>query len=471
MDPVKFSRRFVFVIALIILALISACNMPEIGTSNGTSFMTETVMAFNTMLASTEQALLGTLTPEPVSTASPQGQTDAETPSEPSVTATEIVHLMTPSEPGWISRWFQDTNSSVSAGQGIVYAGDDFSRNLYERPFTRTDMQYRPDLDILKAEIASDGNFFYILITLQGPHSGNNGFPAAYSVELDTDLDGRGDYLVIAENLASTTWTIQGVSAFSDPNNDVGGFKPILSESSNLANGYEQILFDLDHLQDPDAAWARISTSNPNQVQLAFKRSMVGNPARFLWGVWSDDGVKDPALYDYNDHFTLSDAGSPYQGTYYPLKALHSLDNTCREVFGFTPTGEIPGLCLVPPTPTPSPTPTITRTTTLTPALTGSLTGKVFIDNNKNGSQDSGEPGWGSDLTVTIGGGTCASPDGTGTGLAVDANGNFGIGNRNPGNYCVSISTSYTLTTPDKVNITIPPGGSQHVIFGLETLY
>jgi len=57
-------------------------------------------------------------------------------------------------------------------------------------------------------------------------------------------------------------------------------------------------------------------------------------------------------MLDYVDRFTVEEAGSPERSEKeYPLKALHSVDNACREAYGFKPNGEEPGLC-----PRPEPT-------------------------------------------------------------------------------------------------------------------
>jgi hypothetical protein len=112
--------------------------------------------------------------------------------------------------------------------------------------------------------------------------------------------------------------------------------------------GYDQVIFSVKDLEDPDAAWARISPKGSAIVDLAFKRSLVDGADKFLWNVWTDDGVKNPASFDYNDHFSASEAGSPFKGADYPLKALAQVDNTCRETYRFTPTTDIPGLCSPP---------------------------------------------------------------------------------------------------------------------------
>ncbi len=140
--------------------------------------------------------------------------------------------------------------------------GDDFVANLYERPFTETEMVYRPDVDIKKAEISSDDTFYYVIITLSGEHP-DGGLQAAYGVEIDEDRDGRGDLLVVADNPTSTSWSIDGVSIHRDSNNDVGGSSIMRPDSGYAGDGYDQVVFSKDMLDDPDAAWARMSTGTP----------------------------------------------------------------------------------------------------------------------------------------------------------------------------------------------------------------
>jgi hypothetical protein len=62
-------------------------------------------------------------------------------------------------------------------------------------------------------------------------------------------------------------------------------------------------------------------------------------------------------MLDYVDQFTNQQAGSPVRSNpYYPLKALYAIDNTCRQAYGFVPTGYEPQLCppIVPVEPTKS---------------------------------------------------------------------------------------------------------------------
>jgi hypothetical protein len=123
-------------------------------------------------------------------------------------------------------------------------------------------------------------------------------------------------------------------------------------------DGYDERVFNAGIGDDPDAAWVRRAPTFPQRVQLAFKHSLIGSASTFLWGGWSEAAVNEPAWFDYNDHFTLAQAGSPAIGNdHYPLAELYSLDNTCRWTYGFEPTSDYPGLC-----PLPSPTPTATHT-------------------------------------------------------------------------------------------------------------
>ena len=52
-------------------------------------------------------------------------------------------------------------------------------------------------------------------------------------------------------------------------------------------------------------------------------------------GAWAGTLV-DPAMFDYHDHMTHVEAGSPNPGyEVYPLKAMAEIDNTCRLAINF----------------------------------------------------------------------------------------------------------------------------------------
>jgi hypothetical protein len=210
---------------------------------------------------------------------------------------------------------------------------------------------------------------------------------------------------------------------------------------------------------DPDAVWVRRHPSDSNRVQLAFKRSLIENDTHFMWGVWSDEGMRDAGLLDYHDSFTHDQAGSPAINlAQYPLKELFSVDNTCRWGFGFDPVGNEPGVCYIAPTPTPTPIPP-----TPTPILPGSISGGVFQDANGNGARNLGELGLGGE-TVTLGEGACDSSGAGSTSTA--SNGSYQFNNLQPGTYCVTSTTpngcSWPATTPRKHTVNV--GNGENVV-------
>jgi hypothetical protein len=136
----------------------------------------------------------------------------------------------------------------------------------------------------------------------------------------------------------------------------VGHNTPVRSDPPQTGNGYDELVFDQGKGADPDLAWARVASTKPNEVWFAFKSSLIQNSGEFLWGAWAQNGGLHPDWLDYNDHFTHDQAGSPLPGiNQYPMKELAEMDNTCRWTVGFTPLGNEPGLCPLPPTPTPVP--------------------------------------------------------------------------------------------------------------------
>jgi len=238
-----------------------------------------------------------------------------------------------------------DVNSSNMATKKGAAGGEAFAQGLYERPFNATTMDtYFPYLDIINLEGFKDDTWGYATITMAGADA-NGHLPAKYGVELDLNKDGRGDWLILASNPSSTDWTTQGVQAWKDSNGDVGGATPMYADKIG-GDGYETLVFDQGKGDNPNDAWVKIAANDPNTVEIAFKLSMLGNPASYALGGWAGTSMLNPALFDLNDHMTHQQAGSPLHDlTTYPLKALAEIDNTCRLAIGFAPTGKEPGLC------------------------------------------------------------------------------------------------------------------------------
>jgi hypothetical protein len=247
-----------------------------------------------------------------------------------------------PGGPFSIEGSVEDADSSKHASEKRVLSGDSYRANFFERPFTATSMNYLPDVDILNGFISTDSEYLYFIIELAGSNP-NGGLQASYGMELDTDKDGRGNYSIWALNPVGTNWSTNAVTILYDSNHTVGGKDANIADSSiYLGDGYETTIPNNGVKQ----AWVRISPTSASTVQIAVPRSIIGNPAEFLWGVWADNGLKNPNLFDYDDHYTYKDAGSPISGNqYYPLKLVPAIDNTCRRPYGFSPGYRISNMC------------------------------------------------------------------------------------------------------------------------------
>jgi len=260
-----------------------------------------------------------------------------------------VQHLVEPGEPPPESLFLVDVSSAGSASEGRATGGDNFNRNRFERPFTANVMDYRPDLDIVWSGVSAEGDWLYFQIQLEAPVGPPTGLFGTYAVEIDLDLDGRGDWWIAVRKPESEIWSTDGVRALTDANEDVGGATPMSADPPpSLGDGYEELLFDQGSGEDPDAAWARVQYGEHVMVVIAVHRPLLDGDGSFLWGVWADDGLNDPALLDYSDAFSAQEAGSPIKADAgYPVKAVSAVDNTCRMYFGFAPTGNEPGICVV----------------------------------------------------------------------------------------------------------------------------
>jgi len=238
-----------------------------------------------------------------------------------------------------------DVESSGTGPEGRAPYGDSFNINLLERPFLQ-DMTYVPDLDIKTFSISEDNDWYFISIGLIGKDP-NNSLGISYDVELDVDKDGFGDFIITANPPYSSDWTVENVKIYNDENHNTAGISPLKSDAPVESDGYETLMFDGGQGigYDPDLAWVRMTHQENAEIQFAFKKNLSGNI--FMVGVMADAGLKDLTKLDYVDRFTEEDAGSPVKDRQsYPLKALYSVDNTCREAVGFEPTGFEPMSCV-----------------------------------------------------------------------------------------------------------------------------
>jgi hypothetical protein len=272
-----------------------------------------------------------------------EAETEAEEEApEPEVTEplpTKEPAIM-PSDPPESERTLEDSDSSIKADENRTLSGDNILDNLYERPFTAREMIYQPELDIYTVDFAYEGDFFYFTITLNGMDLDSD---TMYGIEFDRTKTGRGDLLVLTHHPGSE-WSLENMLALTDSDGDVGGPQPIVADEGYEGNGYDtQVELVEDHL-----AFARISPDDPLVVQIAVSLALLEFPEEFLWGAWVDGGLQDFSMFDYNDAIGPGAAGSPLKDSDdYPIKALYSLDNTCRLPFGFEQeSSTAPGTCI-----------------------------------------------------------------------------------------------------------------------------
>jgi len=292
-----------------------------------------------------------TATELPAMTQAPPVETNTPLPTIPVAhpTSTPIQHQSIPGElPSEQSGRAGDQDSSVTSTQKRAPGGDRFTFGQFERPFNADTMDvYFPNLDIQETWLYQDDVWIFAVIMIEGGND-NGKLSGRYGFEIDANADSRGEWLVLVDNPSSSDWSTQGVQVWFDTNDDVGGITSVnADDDSPGGNGYETMLFDSNQGDDPDLAWARISPDDPNTVQLAVKRSLLGGDDTYIVGMWAGSGIFDPAMFDLNDQFTHEQAGAALIDFeyFYPIKAISELDNTCRMAIGFQPTGAESGLC------------------------------------------------------------------------------------------------------------------------------
>jgi hypothetical protein len=432
-------------IALALIALIAtslACGLPTSNQAEVDEAVQATLAARDSISA--DEPVVGDGGDEGAA-AEVEQATEEPSPEPPTPTAT-VQHQVIPTSPGSVASFMTDRSTAALAGERRAIA-DNFDINLLERPLTAESMDYKDYLDITRGELSLNPPFVYVTIHLEGsaPTDGT----AAYGVEVDTDVDGHGDWLILGMVPPDSTWTTDGVRACRDANGDVGGPTPMRTDLPHASrDGYEDCVFDSGYGVGPDEAWIRRDPGHADRVQIAFLFTLIGSDGQFMWGAWSDDEVKEPGWFDYHDHFTLAEAGSPAsESSQYPLKAMAQMDNTCRWGYGFTPNGSEIGVCYVPPTPTPEPQ--------------GSITGYVYAG---RGSSPSSERL--SNVTVTLGQGSCSSSGYKST--STNGDGFYSFNQLPPGTYCVTVvkstlpSASYGWGTMYPSGFPSPPGASPY---------
>ena len=281
--------------------------------------------------------------------------TPPPTPSLPPVviTPTEQTHILKPANPVGREQTIHDQVNKNYASQRRAYGGDEYKVGRFERPFDQT-MAYLGYLDIVKSTmVRTDPTFIYITIQVADPVASAVEQPAFFGLELDLNRDGRSRYLIRGTRPLDEKWTSAGMDVWESTTSAL----PLAEISTGIpvtgSFGFDRDLLLDGKGHDIDMAWIRLKPGLADTVEIAFKNSLVGGEkGAFIWRPFTDGAPFAPGLYDLQNSFTLEQAGSPISGeTYYPLKAVYAVDNTCRVASGFDATGKEPGLCPLPPPP------------------------------------------------------------------------------------------------------------------------
>lgn len=239
---------------------------------------------------------------------------------------------------------YYDVESAATAPEKRAPYGDSYDINLFERPFLQ-DMTYVPDLDIRFFSLSEDEQWIYFSFKLTSSNP-NNSLGINYGVEVDKNLDGYGDFIILATAPFTNDWATDYVKIYADNNTNTAGISPIRSDAPFSSDGYETLVFDGGQLNnsDPDIAWVRTTNETYATLQFAIKKTFIG--PTFMYGVFADAGLKDISKFDYVDQFTEAEAGSPVRAkNTYPLKAVFAIDNTCWQAYGFQPNMFEPKIC------------------------------------------------------------------------------------------------------------------------------
>jgi hypothetical protein len=273
------------------------------------------------------------------------------TPVSPLPASTD--QSMVPGTPSGKEQVIYDQVDTSTAKQKQSYGGEQYSVGKFERPFDQQ-MNYLPYLDIVKSTLQrADPNFIYATIQVASPISTSEAKPAQYGLELDTNLDGRSEYLVLADKPLSTEWTVTGVNVWKSTSAEtaVSGAGSSIPVTGSM--GFDQNLFAAGKGTDTGLAWVRLSPTKADTVEIAFKNTLIGGEkGKFIWYPITDGAAFSSKSYDLNVNYTLEQAGSPLkENANYPLKDVYAVDNTCRVASGYIASGKEIGLCPLPPPP------------------------------------------------------------------------------------------------------------------------
>lgn len=328
-------KKWVIVLMMGVVLVSSGCS----AVNNNEAETTEPLPVNQVAATSAEGALSA---PEAVEEPSTETNIEPTAPAPtPDEAISEIVHATRPDVPVYS----QSLPGECNTGYAYTFPGftvkppcDNTNINLFERAVSVDLADFYHYVDILSAKAGKDNNWHYLSMELFGAGLPPEGVDLTYYFELDVDQDGRGDILLAVQNLDLyiTDWTVSGVQVYGDGNKDNGGMTAIRPDK-NSGDGYEMLLFDGGVGDDPDLVWVRHNPDRIQQVEFAFKPSLLNGRSSFMWWAGARLGEFDPAAFDFVDS--------------QDLKAFYAVDTTCGMVQGQETAYNI-RKCYIPPTPT-----------------------------------------------------------------------------------------------------------------------
>ena len=229
---------------------------------------------------------------------------------------------------------------------------DDWSQDLYERPFNNSDHNhYYADQDLVQIKTTDDDDWWYFWIELYGTY--DDELDEMYGIEADIDGDGCTDWFWtsdsptqnLREKVGYDRWNWEGVIAYYDsdttanPDDNVGGATCFVPDAGWSGDGFETMVDDQnqsgsDYYQD--GLWAMSPSGVDDKVLiLAVAKDMVaernGNvvPETIWYRGWAESGLQDNANYHHHDKYTNSEAGDAYQSwPNYPTQNVYEDDTT-----------------------------------------------------------------------------------------------------------------------------------------------
>lgn len=214
---------------------------------------------------------------------------------------------------------------------------DRWQDNRYERPFNAVEQNtYYPDLDILFSALGESENWVFARIVLAGFEPSTQTLTGSYAIEIDTDEDQRGDFLIVDTpgSQSSRVWNSAGLQIWQDSNNDVGNQVPGRPDGPYAGNGYDELLSGGSSLSKT-GYFARVGQENSRAyIEFAIDRKIIGTPDSFSWWTWADAGLRQWGQFDYHDTYDRATAGTVYKDNPdFPAKAIARVDNTCADTF------------------------------------------------------------------------------------------------------------------------------------------